>query len=101
MVQIFCDNRNVEYILKVGSKKLKFQNIVMVVYQFCNCNSIVVSCRWILRVDNIIVDRLSKLSDCDDWFIKQVVFDYFDNRWGLYMCDRFVSSYNKNVNYLI
>lgn len=68
-VQIVCDNRNVELILKVGSKKLNIR-------------------------DNTITDRLSKLSDCDDWSIKQVVFDYFDNRWGPHTCDRFASSYN-------
>lgn len=81
-------------ILKVGSKKMKLQNIAMAVHQFCNCNSIVVSCKWIPRADNSIADRLSLLSDCDDWSIKQVVFDYFDNRWGPHTCDRFASSYN-------
>lgn len=39
-------------------------------YQFCNCNSIVVSCKWIPRADNSIADRLSKLGDCDDRSIK-------------------------------
>lgn len=73
----------------------------MAVHQFCNCNSIVVSCKWIPRADNTIADKLSKQSDCDDWSIKQVVFDYFDYRWGAHTCDRFASSYNKNANYLI
>lgn len=32
--------------------------------------------------------------DCDDWLVKQCVFEYFDNIWGLYICDRFVDLNN-------
>lgn len=34
------------------------------------------------------------MSDCDDWSIKQVVYEYFDEAWGKHTWDRFASSYN-------
>lgn len=48
---------------------MKLQNIAMTVNPFCNCNSIMVSCKWIPKADNTIADRLRKLIDCDDWSI--------------------------------
>lgn len=79
-VDIFCDNQNVEHILQVGSKKRKLQNIAISVKNFCSDNGIVLKSQWIPRANNTFADRLSKLSDCDDWSIKQSVFDYFDRR---------------------
>lgn len=36
LVEVYLDNKNVQYILKVGSKKRKLQDIVMLVYIFCD-----------------------------------------------------------------
>ena len=79
-VEVFCDNQNVEHILQVGSKKRKLQNIAMSVKNFCSSNGILLKCHWIPREENVVADRLSKLSDCDDWSVRQNVFDYFDKR---------------------
>lgn len=51
--------------------------------------------QWIPRTDNVKADLFSKTSDCDDWEIKEYIFNHFDKKWGRYSIDRFASDYNK------
>ena len=66
----------------------------MSVHDQCNKDIIQLNSKWLPRALNGSADTLSRMSDCDDWEIKQVVFDYFDKAWGKHTCDRFASKYN-------
>ncbi|VDI56805.1 Hypothetical predicted protein [Mytilus galloprovincialis] len=52
------------------------------------------SCDWILRESNTKADKLSRQSDCDDWGIQSWVFEYLNDLWGIFTCDRFACDYN-------
>lgn len=93
-VEVNSDNRNVPHILKVGSKKKDLQDIAISVHSLCEEKNIHLNCIWLPRAQNTKADTLSRMSDCDDWLIKQVVYEYFDEAWGKHTCDRFASSYN-------
>lgn len=93
-VEVYSDNKNVQHILKVGSKKRKLQDIAMSVHTFCDEKKIKVKCKWVPREENVRADCLSRMSDCDDWSVKQCVFEYFDNIWGPHTCDRFADLNN-------
>ena len=93
-VVVNTDNQNVPYILKVGSKKKKLQNIAMSVHNWCESQDVQIEGKWIPRSKNLKADSLSRMTDCDDWSVKQCVFDYFDMIWGPYTCDRFADLYN-------
>lgn len=93
-VEVYSDNKNVQHILKVGSKKRKLQDIAMSVHTFCDEQKIKVKCKWVPREENVRADCLSRMSDCDDWSVKQCVFEYFDNIWGPHTCDRFADLNN-------
>lgn len=98
---MYSDNKNVQHILKVGSKKKTLQDIAMSVHTFCDEQKIKVKCKWVPREENVRADCLSRMSDCDDWSVKQCVFEYFDNIWGPHTCDRFADLNNskcKNFN---
>lgn len=71
---MYSDNKNVQHILKVGSKKKKLQDIAMSVHTFCDEHKIKVNCKWVPRAVNVRADSLSRMSDCDDWSVKQCVF---------------------------
>lgn len=93
-VEVNSDNQNVPHILKVGSKKKALQDITMSVHSLCEEKNIHLNCIWLPRAKNTKADTLSRMSDCDDWSIKQVVYEYFDEALGKHTCDRFASSYN-------
>lgn len=100
-VEINSDNQNVAHILRVGSKKKKLQDIAMSVHSMCKDKAIQIEGKWIPREENRKADSLSRITDCDDWSVKQCVFDYFDIIWGSHTCDRFANFYNskcKNFN---
>ncbi|VDI24493.1 Hypothetical predicted protein [Mytilus galloprovincialis] len=52
------------------------------------------SCDWIPRESNTKADKLSRQSDCDDWGIQSWVFEYLNDLWGIFTCDRFACDYN-------
>ncbi|XP_062570673.1 uncharacterized protein LOC134232701 [Saccostrea cucullata] len=93
-VEINSDNKNVQHILKVGSKKKKLQDIAMSVHRLCNEKDIQITGKWIPISENVRADSLSRMTDCDDWSVRQCVFDYFDNIWGPHTCDRFADRHN-------
>ena len=48
-VKVFSDNKNVQSVLKIGSRKEALQNIAMEVNEICNQNEIEMSVEWIPR----------------------------------------------------
>lgn len=89
------DNQNVVHILCKGSVKSDLQTIAINIADICTREEIQLSPQWIPRTDNVKADLFSKTSDCDDWEIKEYIFNHFDKKWGRYSIDRFASDYNK------
>ena len=69
-VKIYSDNKNVQSVLKVGSKKEELQTIAMEVSEICENNGINISVEWIPRELNERADYLSRCKDSDDWSIQ-------------------------------
>ena len=93
-VKIYSDNKNVQSVLKVGSKKEELQTIAMEVSEICENNGINISVEWIPRELNERADYLSRCKDSDDWSIQDWVFTKLNSRWGPHTIDRFSSHYN-------
>ena len=93
-VKIYTDNKNVSQMLKVGSRKTYLQQKALSVLNTCRDYSVVMSCDWIPREENMKADLLSRQSDCDDWGIEHWVYAYLSKLWGNFTFDRFVSDYN-------
>ena len=97
-VKIHTDNKNVDTILRVSSKKTYLQDINMAVHEVCKNQSISVLSEWIPRESNAEADRLSRVNDCDDWGIQSWLFDLLSQLWGIHTFDRFASSYNRKCD---
>ncbi|CAC5407830.1 unnamed protein product [Mytilus coruscus] len=89
------DNQNVVHILYKGSVKSDLQRIAITIADICIRVEIQLSPQWIPRTDNVKTDLFSKKSDCDDWEIKEFIFNHLNKKWGRYSIDRFASDYNK------
>ena len=52
---------------------------------------------WIPRDQNVVADRLSKITDYDDCSVHDDVFTQLDALWGPRSIDRFACSYNAKL----
>jgi hypothetical protein len=68
-LKVYTDNKNVETILRVGSKETYLHDKCMDIHETCIENDISISSQWIPRESNKEVDSLSRMNDCDDWGI--------------------------------
>ena len=71
----------------------------MSVHNWCENQDVQIEGKWIPRSKNLKGDSLSTMTDCDDWSVKQCVFDYFDMILGPYTCDRFADLYCKCIKF--
>ena len=90
-IKIFSDNKNVQSVLEIGSRKCDSQNIAVDVFEFCKRESMTISIQWIPREINQEADYLSKCSNSEDWSIQDWVFEILDKKWGSHTVDRFAS----------
>ncbi|KAK3084685.1 hypothetical protein FSP39_017394 [Pinctada imbricata] len=81
--EVYTDNKNVETILNVGSRKPHIHKVSMEINNVCREHNIRLKPIWIPRSENSKADKLSRLNDCDDWGVQTWVFDKFDNLWGI------------------
>ena len=88
-VKVYSDNKNVESILKIGSRKEDLQNIANEIFETCQSNEISLSVQWIPRELNERADYLSRCRDSDDWSVQEWVFKHLDAKWGPHTIDRF------------
>jgi tmRNA-binding protein len=65
-LKVYTDNKDVETILRVGSKKTYLHDKRMDIHETCVENDISISSQWITRESNKEADRLSRMNDCDD-----------------------------------
>lgn len=93
-VLVNTDNKNVDTILKVGSRKPYLQDVVVKVYDVCKTHNIGLVSKWIPRADNSEADVLSRCTDSDDWSVENDIFEFLDKKWGPHTCDRFACDYN-------
>jgi hypothetical protein len=97
-LKVYTDNKNVETILRVGSKKTYLHDKCMDIHETCVENDISISSQWIPRESNTEADSLSRMNDCDDWGIQTWVFMLLDKEWGPYTFDRFATNYNRTCD---
>ena len=97
-LKVYTDNKNVETILRVGSKKTYLHDKCMDIHETCVENDISISSQWIPRESNKEADRLSRMNDCDDWGIQTWVFMLLDKEWGSHTFDRFATNYNRKCD---
>ena len=67
VVKVYFDNKNVNSILKKGSRIDKLQSIALNLCRLCDCENIALRPEWIRRTGNDTADYLSRCFDCDDW----------------------------------
>ena len=73
-MKIFSDNKNVQSILQIGSRKRDLQSIAWDINQVCEQHNIVMCPEWIPRDENQEADDLSRCGDSDDWYDSNEVF---------------------------
>jgi hypothetical protein len=92
-ISIHTDNKNVDAIIGISSRKHTLQDINIETHNTCEENNVHLSSKWIPRENNTRADSLSRLSDCDDWGVQLWVFAILDSKWGKHTYDRFASYY--------
>lgn len=93
-VNWYTDNTNVVKIVEKGSMKPMLQKKAIDIFETCQKSNISINTVWVSRNDNVTADKLSRVSDSDDWQIKDEVFAEIQMEWGKYEVDRFASNYN-------
>lgn len=94
-ILVNSDNKNVQHILSVGSKKSKLQGIATDIRNFCKDNSAILKVNWLPRSGNQYADELSRNIDNDDWYVNIDIFNDLNGSWGPFTIDRFATHYNK------
>lgn len=93
----FTDNQNCVHIVQAGSMKEELQKLAFSIYTICKDNNIVIDIQWIPRIYNAKADYISKMIDHEDWQISGEFFNFLNDLWGPFTCDRFASDQNKKV----
>ena len=75
-VEVRTDNFNATTIIEKGSRKPHLHQIALHIFQICTQNDILLKTTWIPRELNQHADRLSKMTDTNDWSIDQETFNY-------------------------
>ncbi|XP_062603797.1 uncharacterized protein LOC134265592 [Saccostrea cucullata] len=94
-LKVISDCKNVSKIMQVGSKKPYLQIIANQIFDTCCENSVRVCNVWKPRNENKRADFLSRVTDMDDWSVRDEVFDIYEKLWGVHTVDRFSTHYNK------
>ncbi|MCG7875782.1 MAG: reverse transcriptase domain-containing protein [Candidatus Thiodiazotropha endolucinida] len=93
-VKIYSDNKNVQSVLQIGSRKTDLQEIACDVNDMCEKYEMKICPEWIPRSQNEVADDLSRWGDCEDWSISDQIFTDLNLKWGPHTFDRFASQYN-------
>lgn len=96
-IKVFSDNKNVQSILQIGSRKKDLQKIATDINQVCEQHNIELYTEWIPRDQNQEADDLSRCGDSDDWSVSNEVFAELNLKWGPHTVDRFASTHNAKL----
>ena len=94
----FSDNEAAVNNINYGSRKLELQSIALDIFSVCLHNNISLFPHWIPRDMNETADFVSKLVDCDDWFVSHEFFKMLDALWGPHSADRFANNQNTKLS---
>ena len=97
-ILLHTDNKNVEQIIKVGSKKQELQDIAIEIVETCDKRKVILESQWIPREQNEKADWLSRRYDNDDWGVQTWAFNAMEKRYGKYTYDRFATDYNRKCD---
>ena len=93
----FTDNQNVPRIMQVGSSQPILHSIALQIFGLSIQHNIRVEPEWIPRELNERADYLSRIIDCDDWYINPEVFFEVNQVWGPHSIDRFANFHNAQL----
>ena len=62
-VKWFTDNKNLAFILRIGSKRSQLRQEILHIFNICYLRSIGIDIEWITRTENVQSDYLSKIYD--------------------------------------
>jgi hypothetical protein len=91
------DSQNAVKIICTGSMVEELQDVAVLLYGWQLRNDASVIPRWISRLMNREADKLSRMSDYDDWSIDDCHFQELRSRWGEFQVDRFANIHNRKV----
>ena len=89
-VRWYSDN-TIPRIIEHGSVKPHLHVLALSIFSLLLKHNIVLLPEWVPRCMNSIADKISRVSDYDDWAIHQSDFDFIDSLWGPHTFDRFAS----------
>ena len=93
-VEVRTDNFNATKIIEKGSRKPHVHSIALDIFKICTQHDILLKTTWIPREQNQYADRLSKMTDTDDWSIDQETFNHICQQLGQPTFDRFADEHN-------
>ena len=97
-VVLHMDNLNASNICLKGSSKFKLQKYAIKISDICQQFSINLQTVWIPRSLNRFADKMSKLTDIEDFTVSTVFFETVERLSGLKCTfDRFANSVNKKT----
>ena len=96
-VKVYTDNQNIVRIVSKGSTVRLLQLLAREIFDFCIVHDIVLELAWLPRELNQVSDFYSKQFDYDDWSISDLIFEFFNKKWGPFSCDRFADQTNAKV----
>lgn len=98
-VQIYCDNMTaLTSINKMGSNKIKINNLVREIWNWCKDKKIDLTVSYIAGKDNVEADKASREHNYNlEWSIKNSVFSDLVKHFGQFDVDLFASRINYKV----
>ena len=94
----YTDNQNVVRVIRIGSMIKELHELALDIFFFLSEHrEMQLDVVWIPRDQNVVADRLSKITDYDDYSVRDDVFTRLDSLWGPHSIDRFACSYNAKL----
>ncbi|KAK0410406.1 hypothetical protein QR680_005112 [Steinernema hermaphroditum] len=93
-VVVQIDNQGAVSIIKKGSPLAKLQAMAEDIFEHMESLGAVLEPIWVPRDQNVLADEASRLLDKDDWGIREEIFAFCTERWGLPSLDAFANSKN-------
>ena len=94
----YTDNQNVFRVIRVGSMIKELHELALDIFFFLSEHrEIQLDVVWISHDQNVVADRLSKITDYDDYSVHDDVFTQLDALWGPHSIDRFACSYHAKL----
>ena len=81
-MKVYTDNQNIVRIVSKGSTVRLLQLLAREIFDFCIVHDIVLELAWLPRELNQVSDFYSKQFDYDDLSVSDLIFDFFNKKWG-------------------